>query len=370
MPGEPVWQAARLSLGTASALGFARFAYGLTVPAMGRDLGWSLADAGVMSTANGLGYLLGALVTAAVAGRMGTAAAFRWGMVLTALALAATAVSGNFAVLLVVRAVAGLTGAVVFIVGGVLASRIAARAVSGTPITVYFAGSGLGIVLSGAAIPALGPHWRLAWLGLGAVAAVAALVSWPAARVAGDGPAASTGRARVTRLWPVAVAYLLFALGYITYITFLSAVLAAHDATVAQVTLVWTALGVAVVVASAMWSGGRGLATLLAVLAAGSALALVSAALPVVLTSAVVYGATFIGVPAAVTTLIKDHTPPADWTATLGAFTTVFAAGQTAGPWLAGVVADRTTPAATVAWTAVLCAAGALVALIPHRGHR
>ncbi|OXM74916.1 MULTISPECIES: YbfB/YjiJ family MFS transporter [Amycolatopsis] len=372
MPGDPVWQAARLSLGTASALGFARFAYGLVVPAMGRDLGWSLADAGVMSTANGLGYLLGALVTATVARRVGAAAAFRWGMVLTALALAATAVSGNFVVLLVVRAVAGVTGAVVFIVGGVLASRIAVRASFGTPSTVYFAGSGLGIVLSGAVIPALGPHWRLAWLGLGAAAAVAALVSWSAAAVDVGAPATTTGRARMKPLWPTAVAYLLFALGYITYITFLSAVLAAHGAAVWQVSLVWTVLGLAVVVASALWRGGRGLATLLAVLAAGSALALVSPALPVVLTSAIVYGATFIGVPAAVTALIRDHTPPADWTATLGAFTTVFAAGQTAGPWLAGVVADHTSPAATVAWTAVLCAAGALVALIPapRRGPR
>jgi len=81
----------------------------------------------------------------------------------------------------------------------------------------------------------------------------------------------------------------------------------------------------------------------------------VSPALPVVLASAIVYGATFIGVPAAVTALIKRDTPPADWTATLAAFTTLFAAGQTVGPWIAGVVADHTSTGATVAWTAILC---------------
>ena len=101
----------------------------------------------------------------------------------------------------------------------------------------------------------------------------------------------------------------------------------------------------------------------LALLAGGSALALVSPALPVVLASAVVYGGTFLGVPAAVTTLIKRDTPPADWTATLAAFTTVFAAGQTVGPWIAGVIADHTSTAATVAWTAVLCAAGSAIAV-------
>jgi predicted MFS family arabinose efflux permease len=83
---------------------------------------------------------------------------------------------------------------------------------------------------------------------------------------------------------------------------------------------------------------------------------------PVILASAVVYGATFMGVPAAVTALIRANTPPADWTATLAVFTTLFAAGQTAGPWLAGILADHTSTSATLAWTAALCAAAALIA--------
>jgi predicted MFS family arabinose efflux permease len=77
----------------------------------------------------------------------------------------------------------------------------------------------------------------------------------------------------------------------------------------------------------------------------------------------VLYGATFMSVPAAVTARIRDATPPADWAATIAAFTTLFAAGQTAGPWIAGIVADHTSTGATVAWTAVLCAAGAVIAL-------
>ena len=56
--------------------------------------------------------------------------------------------------------------------------------------------------------------------------------------------------------------------------------------------------------------------------------------------------------------------PAVDWTATLALFTAVFAAGQTAGPWLSGLVADRTSTAATLAWTAVLCTAAALIALV------
>ncbi|MGW0807788.1 YbfB/YjiJ family MFS transporter [Nonomuraea sp. NPDC002799] len=368
------WQAARLALGTASALGLARFAYGLVLPAMREDLRWTLAEAGAMSAANGLGYLLGALATAAIVRRWGTAAAFRAGMVLTAVALAATVASDAYLALLAWRAAAGAAGAVVFIAGGVIASRVAARAESGTPITVYFAGTGLGILVSGVTVPVLGEQWRLAWICLAVAAGLATVASWSAAGTGGDAQDGTAGRARVRPLWGVALAYLLFAAGYITYITFLSAYLADRHAPLGQVVLTWTVLGLAVVAAPALWSrptaewpGTRALATLLAVLGGGAALALVAPAPLVILASALVYGATFMGVPAAVTALIKGNVRPADWTATLAAFTTVFAAGQTAGPWIAGVVADHTSTEATLAWTAILCAVAAVTAVAGGR---
>ena len=197
---------------------------------------------------------------------------------------------------------------------------------------------------------------------------MATLVSWTAARTDGDVPATIAGRVQARLLWRTAVAYLLFAAGYITYITFLSAYLADRHAPVAQVMLTWTALGLAVVVAPALWSrpithwpGSRALAALLAILSGGAALALAAPAPLVILASAIVYGATFMAVPAAVTALIRKGTPPADWTATLAAFTTLFAAGQTAGPWIAGILADHISTEATIAWTVILCAAAAAI---------
>ncbi|WP_433186830.1 YbfB/YjiJ family MFS transporter [Actinoallomurus sp. CA-150999] len=87
----------------------------------------------------------------------------------------------------------------------------------------------------------------------------------------------------------------------------------------------------------------------------------------VILASALIYGATFMGVPAAITTLVRRHVPPADWTATLAASTTVFAIGQTAGPWIAGAIADHTSTEATLAWTAILRVAGAAIAFAGDR---
>ncbi|MFI5835409.1 YbfB/YjiJ family MFS transporter [Micromonospora sp. NPDC051300] len=364
-----VGQAVRLALGTAAALGMARFAYGLLLPAMRDDLRWTLADAGTASAANGLGYLLGALLAARVIRRFGAATAFRAGMALTAGSLAATAAVGGHP-LLACRALSGAAGAVVFIAGGVIATHAATRAASAVPVTVYFAGTGLGIMASGVAVPLLGAHWRPAWLVLGVGAALATVASWTAAGADAvrRGPA---GRARLRPLLAPALAYLLFATGYIAYITFLSAYLTDRHASVAQVVLTWTVLGAGVTAAPVLWSrpvadwpGTRALATLLAVLGGGAALVLMSSAPPVVLLSALVYGATFMGVPAAVTALVGAHTSTVDRAATLAALTTVFAVGQTAGPWLAGLVADRTSTAAPLAWTALLCAAAAVVALV------
>ncbi|MGK5559384.1 YbfB/YjiJ family MFS transporter, partial [Actinomadura kijaniata] len=86
---------------------------------------------------------------------------------------------------------------VVFVSGGVIASRVAARAGSGLPITVYFAGTGLGIALSGAAVPALGGHWRPAWLVLAVAAALATAASWTAAGAEDGTQDAGSGRARI-----------------------------------------------------------------------------------------------------------------------------------------------------------------------------
>jgi predicted MFS family arabinose efflux permease len=365
----------RLAMGPVSALGFARFAYGLLIPAMRSELHWSLAQAGTLTTANSLGYLLGAVATAPVARRLGVAVTFRLGMVVTAAALAATAVTGgSYLALFLTRLVAGLAGALVFIAAGVIASRAAARARSAIPLTICFAGAGLGIAISGAIIPPLlGQHpsrWPLAWGVLAAAAGLATIVSWTAAQGGREsGTTAAVIHLRsVARLWQVATAYLLFATGYIAYITFLSAYLAAHHARVAQVVLTWAVLGLAAIAAPAVWSRpistwprARALAALLAVLSAAAALGLITTAPAAVTGSAIGYGFSFLGVPAAITALTRSAVPPPDWTGTLAAFTVVFAVGQTAGPYLAGALADHYGIGATLAWTAALCGTGALI---------
>ncbi|GGO28165.1 hypothetical protein GCM10010116_56480 [Microbispora rosea subsp. aerata] len=72
------WTAARLALGTASALGISRFAYGLLLPAMRTELRWSLAQAGALTTANSVGYLLGAAFIGVAARRWAPPRSSAW----------------------------------------------------------------------------------------------------------------------------------------------------------------------------------------------------------------------------------------------------------------------------------------------------
>lgn len=54
----------RLSLGPMIALGLARFAYAIVLPAMRADLALSFTQTGALGTANAAGTLVGTLVTA------------------------------------------------------------------------------------------------------------------------------------------------------------------------------------------------------------------------------------------------------------------------------------------------------------------
>src|SRR5581483_11983885 len=113
-----------LSAGAAIALGFSRFAYGLLLPPMRADLGWTYVQAGALNTANGAGYIVGALAAAWAASRWGAARAFLVGFIVSVFVLLLTAASGNFVALFALRTLGGVSTALTFILGAGLAAAI------------------------------------------------------------------------------------------------------------------------------------------------------------------------------------------------------------------------------------------------------
>lgn len=187
------WKALRvvavLSLAAAVSLGITRFAYGLLLPPMRADLGWSYTLAGAMNTANATGYLLGALMAPWLMRRFTPARVLLWGSALAAVFMAASGFFDQAVPLLVQRLLAGVASAWVFVAGGLLAARLGSEHAShaGLLLGVFYGGVGWGIALSAVAVPVVltahahqvhGWAWAWWWLALACGVATFCLV-WP-----------------------------------------------------------------------------------------------------------------------------------------------------------------------------------------------
>jgi len=373
-----------LAMGPAVGLGLGRFAYALLLPAMRLDLGWSYTAAGAMNTANAVGYLIGALAAAPVAARFGDKRGFAFGLLLATASLFATGWSSDYAVLVVLRAVAGAAGALSLITGGALAAAAGGGGGKGRPtlaLGVYFGGAGFGMVVSAFAVPALVAEagWRTGWLVLGAVATAATVAALPALARAPDVAAHEVRRppaftSHATRgLRAVMVSYVLFGAGYIAYTTFIVAYLRNQLGFGAgDVTLFWCCAGVAATGAGLAWgpllsrlTGGRGVALANAVVMIGAILPVLIATRPAVFASALLFGGSFLIVPTSVTAFVRKAVPPRAWTAAIAVLTVGFAIGQCIGPWLSGVVSDaRYGLAGGLLLSGGILAGAALIALL------
>jgi len=368
-----------LSFGPAVSNSFARFAYALILPAMRSDLQWSYSQAGSINTVNAFGYLLGALLTRALVARVGNRALYGWGMAVTAAAIAATGFVRDFEALMAMRALAGVGGAAVFICGGALSGNIFPHRpqLATTTIAIYFAGGGIGLMLSGVAVPLLldaqgSAAWPLAWRGMGyASLLMTVAAAWSAWGIAEPGKMAGEARWTLRPFAAELASYTLFALGYIGYMTFVIAWMRLNGASTATVIAMWFVLGLATLLAPLVWRkpaehwpGGRPLAAVMAVLTAGAALPLASAQPAAMLLSAALFGLAMFSAPSSVGSFIKRALPRPAWGSAIATFTVVFAAGQIAGPIAIGWLADRSGSLQVgLAASAALLALGAVLAL-------
>ncbi|MFD0390204.1 YbfB/YjiJ family MFS transporter [Tistrella bauzanensis] len=365
-----------LSLGPAASNGLARFAFALILPAMRSDLSWSYTQAGWVNTTNAIGYLLGAFVTLRAIDRAGARTLLNTGMVMSALALVLSGMTSHYPTLLGLRAVAGVGGAFVFISvvrwqpGSAMATGGARRPRSRS---IFRGRSGDCRVGRRAALAVRQPgQWCLGY-GLDRSGPVV-LCGLPRHLGGGAGhcAAAAAGDARVlvdpSFAW-LAAGYVLFAFGYIGYMTFIIAHMSEAGASPGNVALVWVVLGVVTALshriwrhALAGWSGGTPMAATVLVVAVGASLPLIDTSLPVMLLSAALFGSAFFITPAAATAFLRQSLPQEAWGRAIAVFTLLFAFGQTLGPVVAGWLADATGRLSIgLAASAVALLLGALV---------
>ncbi|MGE0801697.1 MAG: YbfB/YjiJ family MFS transporter [Lautropia sp.] len=375
-----------LSFGPSVSNSFARFAYALILPAMRDDLRLSYSQAGWLGTANALGYLAGAILTWLLVRRTGNRLLFTVGMVVTALSLIATGLTSALSWLTVARALAGIAGAMVFITGGALAGNIfpGRPELATRTILLYFGGAGIGLMLSAVAIPwLLDAHgdagWPYAWLFLGGVSVAMTFGSvWAAAQVAEPQAAGGSAAWSLAGFVPQLAGYIGFGLGYIAYMTFVIAWLRDNGGGTGLVIGVWFTLGLATLVAPAIWTGpcnrwpgGRPLAAVMATMATGAVLPVVSTDAATMLLSAALFGVAGFSAPSAIGAFIRKALPKPAWSPAIATFTVAFAASQIVGPVVTGWIADWTGSLRLGLFgSALLLLAGGIVALAqPERRH-
>ena len=379
--------AAALALGAAVSLGLARFAYALLLPPMRADLHWSYLTAGAMNTVNAGGYLCGALVAPAWLRRADARTLFIGANLATALALLGHGLVTSDLSLFAMRLLAGMASALSFIAGGLLATRLAAGPDAGVRnprgglvLGIYYGGTGLGIFAAALLVPplagrAVGHAWQGAWIALAALALAATAVAAGATGAMRQPAMAAAVAAHRRFAWPsflpALLAYLLFGLGYIGYMTFVISLLREEHFSDAAATAFFALLGLAVVVSPWLWAGmlqrlrgGGALSILSALVALATLLPVLSAGKVAVFGSGLLFGAVFLSLVASTTSLIRHNLPAPAWPTAIAAFTIVFAAGQIVGPSLVGLIADHFGGLrAGFACSAAVLALAALVAL-------
>jgi predicted MFS family arabinose efflux permease len=379
-----------VSLGAAVGQGFGRFGYALLLPPMQQSLGWTYAQAGLVNSANALGYLAGALAVGPCVARWGAPRVLRLSLLAASLSLIATGWFGSFWLLLLARVVAGVGAGLMFIGGVAVVLALDTSHQSDLPVGVYFAGPGIGIAVSGLLVPwllgSLGWDWRWAWVALGALGLLCQVLVEPPLRWAEratrlNTPVATPHRRLVLRdylwLWATLTAYTLFGLGYIGYMTFVVAFLRASDVAPLVVQGFWVLLGLCAALCGFTWrpvlrrlAPHYALCCILVALAAGAALPVLVVQPWSFALSAVLFGSSFLAVVTAITIQVRLSLPAERWTTVMGNATALFALGQLLGPTLTGLIAD--TPgglALGLRGSAALLGVAALIALIKPRSN-
>ncbi|MEU0879395.1 YbfB/YjiJ family MFS transporter [Lentzea sp. NPDC005914] len=297
----------------AAAMGIGRFVYTPILPLMTTQAGLSAAAAAGLATANYLGYFIGAVATIV---RAPTRTMNRAALVLLVATLAGMPLAHGMTAWFVLRLLAGIASAVVFVA--------AVNAGPGWGLS----GVGAGIALSGL-IVLVRAEWAFAWWVAAGFSALLAAVAWPMEpKTPQPHEGARTSRATRREFAALTTSYTLEGIGYIIAGTFLVAAISGPLGSSA-----WILVGASAALSPALMKlGGRHLlAAVLAVQAAGIALPSLIGGPVATLIAVVLFGGTFLTI-AGITLKAGANL---GFPRAAAVLTTGYSAGQILGPLLA-----------------------------------
>lgn len=355
-----------------ASLGLGRFSLGMLLPSMGRDLQLSYSQMGLIGTLNFVGYLLAVLLCGRLTRQFGARRLIATALTGIGLSMLCISQAQELWLILALYFLTGIGSGLsnvpmISLISGWFASSKRGRAAGFVAI-----GSGFAIILSGWLIPHLNrtreQGWRTSWLVLGGlvliVASICALVLRNSPQERGLLPVGMTGADQSNqadlstafgqdRRAPIflhcAALYFLFGFTYVIYATFMVTTLIEEKGLSETVAgNFWSWVGLLSLLSGPVFGGlsdrlGRRPALMLVFAIQSLAYLLVALNLPPLFLylSIGCYGLVVWSVPSIMAALVADLAGAERVASIFGFVTFIFGLGQIIGPYLAGILAEK-----------------------------
>ncbi|HKT97574.1 MAG TPA: YbfB/YjiJ family MFS transporter [Paraburkholderia sp.] len=303
-------------------VGLARFSYTPMLPIMRAHAGLSVVAGGWLATWNYAGYMAGTLIAANLSRLESKYFLYRIGLVFGLVSTLAMGLTASPVLWGILRFFSGIAA----VSGSLLASALVldwhVQKGHKPELGLHFMGMGTGILISGVAVQFLSTHWPWDgdWIGLGILGVVFFCFAWRwmPAPVGHHAKAVRDAHHLPSRTWTglLSLSYLCAGYGYVVSATFIVDIVDRLPAFVGRGNWVWAIVGLAAIPASFVWDSVARRWGIVQALIAAFLLQTLSIILPVltrepiwIALSAILFGATFIGIVSLTLALVGRHYP-------------------------------------------------------------
>ena len=352
------------------AVGLARFAFGMVLPAMARDLALDYTAQGLLGASYFVGYLAIVASMPWLAPRLGPRRLCLTGLGLVGLGLLAMSLWFPYPLLLASYGLVGVGSGAAFVGAMTLPSLWFHPSHRARAAGVVTAGAGVGVLGSGLLVPELlnvgvASPWKLSWLLFAAIALCCAMVGYltlrdrpqeiglePFGHVDGLGNASNQSAKRDLKVGPfllhLGIIYAFFAATLLTYTTFIvTAMVDELSISTADAGLLWAGVGGFSIFSGPLFGAvsdrfghKTGMASALSSQGIAFALMAFDTGALGLFASIVFFGISAWSMPSIVAAAAGDYLGPEKAASGFAILTLMFAAGQVLGPAGAGVLAD------------------------------
>lgn len=363
------------TLTTMASLGLGRFALGMLLPSMGRGLGLTYSQMGLIGTANFVGYMLSVLMAGRLSRIAGTRRLITSSLVLAGVSMLLISRSTDFLPVMLLYFITGMASGASNVPMMGLVTVWFYRNMRARAAGFMVIGSGFAIIASGLVVPAVNAAvgaegWRVNWmLFAAAVTTIAVIIhiilrdtpsemgleplgnpEHASARVHHEGSVFS-----LPAIYHLGAIYLLFGFTYVIYATFaVTSMVADWGMPEAKAGMFWMWVGAVSLLSGPVFGSvtdrfGRrvGLSSVFAF--QGAAFLLIAlgwwlngkGSHIILYASVFCFGVSAWSVPSIMAATVGDYIGPSRAAEGFGALTFIFSLGQVAGPAVAGSMAER-----------------------------